>query len=58
MQKAEKHERHHHKHDHHRRHWSFLGSTKVFEPFVDDLEELLVSAKTESDTLSNLQKIL
>jgi len=34
-----------------------LGSTKVFEPVVDDLEELLVSAKTESDTLSILQNI-
>jgi hypothetical protein len=58
MHKAEKHEKHDHKHDHHHCHWSFLGSTKVFEPVVDDLEELLVSAKTESDTLSILQNIL
>jgi hypothetical protein len=34
-----------------------LGSTKVFKPVVDDLEELLVSAKTESDTLSILQNV-
>jgi hypothetical protein len=55
MHKAEKHEKHHHKHDH--RHWCLLCNTKVFGP-VDNLEELLVSAKTESDTVSILQNIL
>jgi hypothetical protein len=35
----------------------FLGTTLGFGP-VDNLEELLVSAKTESDTVSILHNIL